>query len=137
MNWFTRTNVQGFPAARVQVLLEQDGGCEHVVQDIKLAYVMHRENDSFGPVSSYVCCQACDEAIKAREGEEEHVCHDCKKTVKSKDGSFWKWYDFYAAQGDVPLFICNCCIGLPTHKARVARDKADYEAEFGDDDYVE
>lgn len=53
--------------------------------------------------------------------------------VKRKDGAEWRWYDFYAPQGDEAPFICFACRALPKHLARVARDDADRRAEFGDD----
>lgn len=67
---------------------------------------------------------------------ETEVCHDCKKPFFKKDGIEWKWYDFYAAQGDEPLSICNQCRKGETHRHRVERDRVDYEEEMGryDDD---
>jgi len=49
-------------------------------------------------------------------------------------GFNWKWYDFYAAQGDEPLRICYACQKLAKHKTRVRRDREDYNAEFPNDD---
>lgn len=134
MNWFTKSVVAGYTPAQKQKLLEQDSGCEHVEQDINLAYVLHSEKDSFGPVGTHLVCKACDDQAEEEEGNEERVCCDCKQTVKRKDGGEWRWYDFYAPQGDVPLFICNPCRSLPKHLQRVARDLADYNDEFGFDD---
>ncbi|BAQ02689.1 hypothetical protein AVU38_gp161 [Ralstonia phage RSL2] len=132
MNWFTRGIIVG-DVEHKQKLIAEDSACEHVEADVNLATVIRREMDSFGPVSSFVCCKACDEKADEEEGNEECHCADCKLTVKKKDGFEWRWYDFYAAQGDEPLFICNACKELDKHKARVARDDADRRAEFGDD----
>lgn len=134
MNWFTRGIIVG-DVEHKQKLAAQDGACEHVEADINLATIIRREMDSFGPVSSFVCCKACDEKATEEEDNEDCHCADCKLTVKKKDGFEWRWYDFYAAQGDTPLFICNKCKELDRHKARVARDDADRRAELGDDDH--
>jgi hypothetical protein len=131
MNWFTRGAIVGDAAYKTK-LLNEDGGCEHVEKDINLAAVLRREMDSFGPVSSYVCCQACDTKALEEEDNEECVCRDCGMTVKKKDGIEWRWYDFYAPQGDEALFICNACKVLPKHQNRVARDDQDRRDEDGD-----
>ena len=132
MNWFTREVVEQLPAASKQELADADTCCTHVEKNIELAYTMHSEKDSFGPVSTHVVCKECDKAIDEEEDNRECTCHDCNQTVKKKDGIEWKWYDFYAAQGDEPLFICNACRVLDKHKQRRARDQAAYDAEFGD-----
>lgn len=62
---------------------------------------------------------------------ETEVCHDCKKPFFKKDGIEWKWYDFYAAEGDEPLFICNQCRKGEVHRHRVESDRIDYEEEMG------
>jgi hypothetical protein len=132
MNWFTHNVIANHTTQQKQELFDADGGCEHVEQDISLAYAVRMERDGFGPVGSCVCCKECDAKADEAEDNEERVCDDCKQTVKQKDGGEWKWYDFYAAQGDTPLFICNCCRKLPKHQHRIAKDSADYNAEFGD-----
>lgn len=137
MNWFTRAIVSDKSAAHKQKLLDQDGGCEHVEKDINLAYALRAERDSFGPVSTWLCCKACEEAAEEAEGEVEEVCADCGKTHKAKDGIAWKWYDFYAAQGDEPLQICNECRKAEKHLERVRRDREDYEAEMGHYDAID
>lgn len=137
MNWFTRDCIEQRTAQEKQNLLDQDGGCEHVEKDINVAYAVRWEKDTFGPVSSYVCCKECDAAAAKEADEEECTCRDCKQRVKAKDGIRWKWFDFYAPQGDEPIFVCNGCRGKETHLARLSQDKADYDAEFGnniDDD---
>jgi hypothetical protein len=132
MNWFTKNIIAASSAEYKKELLDKDGGCEHVEADINLAYACHRENDSFGTVGSWVCCKACHEQAANADGEKTEVCRDCKTVTKRKDGFFWRWYDFYAAQGDVPIFICDGCRDKPTHQARVRRDNDDRYAEFGD-----
>lgn len=134
MNWFTSNIIAQYSVKRKQELIEQDGGCEHVEHNPELAYAVKRENDSFGVVGQYVVCQACDKKVDEEEGQVEHVCGDCKQTFKAKDGIAWKWYDFYAPQGDTPLMICNCCKVLPQHLGRVRQDQRDYDEEFGHDD---
>lgn len=134
MNWFTSNIIVQYSAKRKQELIEQDGGCEHVEHNPELAYAVKRENDSFGVVGQYVVCQACDKKVDEEEGNVEHVCNDCKQTFKAKDGIAWKWYDFYAASGDKPLFVCKACEGEKKHKSRVEKDRLDYEMEFGDAD---
>lgn len=132
MNWFTRGIIIG-SAEHKQKMFDQDGGCEHAEKDINLAQVIRREMDSFGPVSSYVCCKACDDKAQEEEDNEECVCKDCGLSKKKKEGAEWRWYDFYAPQGDVAPFICNECRKLPKHLDRVARDDADRRAELGDE----
>lgn len=131
MNWFVRTGVSGNSAAHNTKLLNQDAGCEHVEKDIGLAYALRSEKDTFGTVGSYLCCKECDDLAETRDDELEEICRDCGKTHKAKDGIAWKWYDFYAPQGDEPLQICDECKKLPKHIERVRADRADYEAETG------
>lgn len=129
MNWFTRSDISASSPEYKQARLEEDGGCEHVDADINLAVALRREMDSFGPVSSHVCCKACDEKAQEEEGNEPHECRDCHLTFPKKEGVLWKWYDFYAPQGDEPLFICNGCKTQPTHQNRLKKDQEDYERE--------
>lgn len=131
MNWFTREVVEKQSTAAKQKLAGDDTCCTHVEKNIELAYTMHSERDSFGPVSTHVVCKECDKAIEEEEDNKECTCHDCKQTVKNKDGIEWKWYDFYAAQGDEPLFICDACRVKEPHTSRRARDQAAYDDEFG------
>lgn len=133
MNWNTHGVVKGQNSSQLQKLLDEDGGCEHVEADVNMAYAIRRERDSFGPVASYLVCEACDKKADEEEGQVEHVCADCKQTHLAKDGIAWRWYDFYEAQGDVPTHICNACKVLPKHKLRVANDQRDHDQEFGRD----
>ena len=69
---------------------------------------------------------------KARDEDEKNVCcHDCKAVVPRKVTIAWRWYDFYAAQGDIPITVCRDCQKAPRHPERMRRDREDYEAEFG------
>jgi hypothetical protein len=131
MNWFTKRIIVSQSDEEKQKQLHHDGGCEHVEADISLAYANHREMDSFGTVGSWVCCKDCHEKAANAEGEETEVCRDCKTPTKRKEGFFWRWYDFYAAQGDEPVFVCNGCKDKPAHVERVRRDDADRAAEAG------
>jgi hypothetical protein len=133
MNWFTKSIIAASDDKYKQAKLDEDGGCEHVEKEVNLAYAIHRENDSFGVVGSWVCCKPCHEAAAEAEGLETEVCKDCSQPVAKKDGFFWRWYDFYAPQGDEALFICKACSVKPNHLQRVARDKAAREDEYGDD----
>lgn len=130
MNWNTSSYIAGHSVERKKKLAEEDSCCEHVEADPSTAAYIYRENDSFGPVSSYVCCRACHETSEEEEGEEEVVCYDCKQTVKQKDTVSWKWYDFYAPQGDEPLIICNECRMKEKHLERRRKDQAAYEEEM-------
>ena len=59
-------------------------------------------------------------------------CDDCKQARARKDTIEWRWYDFYAPQGDEPLVICTECQSKPKHVKRVAKDEADYRYEMGE-----
>lgn len=61
-------------------------------------------------------------------------CYDCKQPKFKYQVTEWKWYDFYAPQGDEPLVICDTCWDAPKHKERRRKDQADYNREMGHDD---
>ena len=71
--------------------------------------------------------------IQNVEVDESHTCADCEKLVPLKDGVLWRWYNFCAPQGDVPLFVCNECRKLEAHRQRLARDAREFEWAFGAD----
>lgn len=125
MNWFVNS--------RNREIAVGEETCEHLC-DATHSYLATEERDSFGGDGYYHMCEAC--ANKAQEEEDNRtvVCQDCKSVVLSKDTITWKWYDFYAAQGDVPLVICKTCATGPKHFDRLDRDARDYQAEFGSDD---
>lgn len=131
MNWFTRESIQNKTDEDKKELIEQDGACPHAEKDLNLAQILRSEKDTWGPVATFVCCLECDQKASEEEQKQIVVCHDCSGSFEKKDTIQWKWYDFYAAQGDQPLTICNTCRTRPTHRKRVEDDRADYEDEFG------
>ena len=134
MNWFTREYIGTSSDTRKKEMIEADGACPHAEKDLSLAQFLRAERDSFGPVSTYVCCATCDAEAEKVEGEQEDVCRDCSQTVMVKDAIKWKWYDFDRRQGDEPLFICLKCKVAEKHVERVARDRADADAEYAHHD---
>lgn len=129
MNWFTQGSTK-----KVNDL---DDVCEHVEQDPTLAAFYSQENDSFGIVGRYVMCRECHtEQQKALE-EELKCCHDCGKQKPAKFTREWRWYDFYAPQGDEALVICDACWKQPKHTRRMAEDARDYAWELGEDNHEE
>lgn len=129
MNWFTKSRVGASSDAQKKSLVEEWGGCEHVSADHTKLFIVSYENDSFGR-EGYCLCEECYNKGIQVEDEEKHTCSDCRSTVAKKDGVVWKWYDFYAAQGDRPLFICNNCRTQEKHINRVEKDRRDYQEEM-------
>ena len=123
MNWI----VKSFRKVN-QDDLDADFACEHVKAGDS-AHV-NQERDSFGIVGQAVLCDACHEAAEVAEGEETDFCYDCGKEYKIKDVIYWRWYDFYAPQGDDPLCICRDCWSKDKHQRRMAKDAADREADI-------
>ncbi len=118
MNWITTESVQ-------QGLQDpHTDKCEHVRKNQQLAYVTRSERDSFGTVDSVVLCQACADAEREAMGAEKVQCHDCNKLYPRRETISWRWYDFYAPQGDEPLIICRLCQHDRRHIRRVERDDA-------------
>lgn len=130
MNWFTGRFISGCSTAHKKELAERDSCCEHVEADPSVAYYYGAENDSFGTVGSHVNCKDCYEKAQAAEDEELVTCADCGNVVKSGDTISWRWYDFYAPQGDEPLIICNSCRTKEKHIQRVRKDRADLDEEM-------
>lgn len=126
MNWIGRSS----DVAR-WIDDERSDLCDHVEADRTLAKTVITEDDTFGPVIRFVCCAFCAENEITERDKELHVCEDCNKSLPRIQGEFWRWYDFYAPQGDEPLFICLTCKNLPTHRNRVTRDREMMEAERG------
>ena len=135
MNWFTRSYVAGHSLKRKKELLKDDihEWCEHVEEDNSLLHSISRENDSFGH-EAYGMCEKCSDRMDEEIDNEEVFCIDCKGTFKRKDTFEWKWYDFYAAQGDEPDVICKDCRNKPKHLQRVRNDREDYNWEMGIED---
>ena len=132
MNWFTKKLVANKDNAYKSELVEKCGGCEHVEGDASKAYIVSYENDSFGVVDGYCQCEECFNSSQEKEDNELYSCTDCGSKHPKKDMTVWTWYDFYAAQGDVPLYICQTCKTADKHVNRVRKDKEDYEWELGD-----
>lgn len=133
MNWFTKENVANLSSQEKKNRLAQWGGCEHVTDNPDLLYTISYENDSMGR-EGYCLCEDCWDKLQEEEEEEVVTCYDCKKPVKVRDSIQWRWYDFYAPQGDEPIIVCNECKVLQKHIDRCEKDRRDYESEFGYDE---
>lgn len=121
MNHFTKSNT-------VVTELHEDL-CEHLQIGDKA--IVHTERDSFGPVGEVILCQDCEDERLKEEAEVQVICHDCKQEHPRSQTIAWKWYDFYAAQGDEPLTICDACRVADKHQARVRADEREYCLEHG------
>lgn len=129
-------NQTGYRATKTFTYLEESDYCDHCsATDLSKAVGYFYENDSCGPVFRHIVCEECRAVCQKAEDEQPVMCHDCKLTVLVKDTINWRWYDFYAAQGDEPLVICKDCQGKETHIKRVARDREDYLHEFPEHDH--
>lgn len=131
MNWFTESYVLGNSLKHKTELVEEWGGCEHVEKDPSLLVVVKYENDPWGR-EGYCLCEQCSEESDKAEDEIEEICYDCGGVFKRKDTISWKWYDFYAPQGDEPLIICNDCRKKDKHIQRIVKDRIDRDNEFDD-----
>lgn len=109
--------------------------CEHILQGQAQAYACFCEDDSFGPLTRYITCKPCHDKIKEEEAEEMVCCDDCKASKPRKIVSQWRWYDFYAPQGDEPREICETCWQEPKHQNRMKQDKIDRDEELGRDEF--
>lgn len=123
MNWF----VHSYPSV-LKVI--DDSACEHVEADMSKCSVVVTEMDSFGKVGEVALCADCMKKCDEEEGKEEVYCGDCKQTVLKSASREWRWYDFYAPQGDEPLIICKECLIKPKHIMRVKQDAFDREEEM-------
>lgn len=133
MNWFTKRHVGHLSIEKKKETINDPswgGNCEHVEKDSSKLYMISAENDPWGR-EDYGICEECANKLKETEDNEQVCCSDCKKMFPRKETITWKWYDFYAAQGDVPLTICNTCRTAEKHQTRVANDRADYMHEMG------
>lgn len=98
--------------------------CEHVRENPQLAHTARSERDSFGAVDRVVLCQACADAARDAVAAEKVRCHDCNRDYPRRETISWRWYDFYAPQGDEPLTLCQLCQKSLRHILRVERDDA-------------
>lgn len=125
MNWFVH--------GQKQTITEEWDHCEHLeVGDV--APYMVGEQDSFGPVARTGMCKECHDKYKEEQEQELEYCYDCGQEKPMKEIREWRWYDFYAPQGDEPLMICDECSVKDKHKERVRKDNEAYEREM-DDEY--
>lgn len=131
MNWFTNTALHlKSDEERVAACKDADNKCEHCQADPLLAYSIGREHDRFGSESTCQC-KACYEEMLDYEGKQLVCCNDCKQQKPRSEVEKWRWYDFYAPQGDEALNVCITCTALPRHIERVRKDREDYEWEMG------
>ena len=147
MNWYVKGVYSSFESIK-DAVNEGAECCEHcyidgdsmndldeefITASLKEGVFTKRgEMDSFGPVCIFISCHVCEEANQEAEDNETVHCDDCKQARARKDTIEWRWYDFYAPQGDEPLVICTECQSKPKHVKRVAKDEADYRYEMGE-----
>lgn len=110
--------------------------CDHLSVGMVAPYWLG-EQDSFGPVVRYGMCKECNIEHQKVSAEETEHCTDCGNEFKVSEGITWRWYDFYAPQGDEPLHICNECTKAEKHKNRIDRDIRNMESEFGQFDELD
>ena len=129
MNWFTKNIVYSKSLQARKDLIEAWGGCEHCEEDPSKVYAVFYENDPWGREGHCLCESCYDKAIE-EEGEEILTCHDCGAEHPKKEMRIWRWYDFYAAQGDEPIIVCPKCRVAEKHIQRVRKDEADMNDEL-------
>ena len=100
--------------------------CDHV-QPGDTAYKLYCEDDSFGPVYRYACCESCATTIDEQEQEEPVFCRDCHQTYPRKDTIEWLPFDFDPRDGSEPLIICDTCVKADRHTKRVQSDQHYHE----------
>lgn len=128
MNWFTKYHFNGASLEHKTQLVNEHGGCEHVMANPALLVSVSFENDSFGR-EGYCVCEECHKKQQEEVDSEVVTCHDCQQNFPRKETISWKWYDFYAAQGDEPVIVCDSCRTKPKHRERVERDRREAEEE--------
>jgi len=134
MNWFTASFVTGATPEKKAVLAAENDCCDHVSENPLVMFAVWRENDSFGS-EGYCLCEDCYEAQQNQIEEEVHTCNDCNGDFTlASGGILWKWYDFYAAQGDEELPVCGECRKKNAHLTRLARDRRDREQDWGEEE---
>ncbi len=128
-------NSTGFKHTKVySSIMHGTDFCKHVSEDDTSKGVgFFYEKDSHGYVFTEIVCQECKDETQKEIDEEPTCCADCSQDKPRKEVYAWKPYDFYEAQGDEPLMICDACWVLPTHKARIEKDDRDRAEELGDD----
>lgn len=111
--------------------------CKHVQkQGLSVGVGYFYEKDSCGYVFVEIVCKRCKDKTQKKIDESLVCCDDCGSEKPSKVVRAWKWYDFYAPQGDEPRMVCTDCWELPPHQLRMKKDDDDYRFEHGipDDD---
>ena len=128
MNWFKGMNPNDY---RMQYDPDLSRGdlCPHVEADPKCAYYARCEFDSFGIVGASVACKDCDKKDEEEAGKLTVICADCGEPKPMNQCHEWRWYDFYAPQGDEPRIVCKKCWELPRHKERMKKDAEDADWE--------
>lgn len=109
--------------------LENSDYCEHAEEDSSLGVKYSKESDSFGTVGIYIQCKECFEHTK--EQDRHNTCYYCSEDKKTTQ---WRWYDFYAPQGDEALEVCDECWDKPAHQRRISQDSyyRDQENDYQD-----
>ncbi len=103
--------------------------------ELPATLVVQGETDSFGWEPREIC-DVCHQAMLQEEEEQKYTCRDCKKSFSLKEGLIlWKWYDFYAAQGDEPIPVCKDCRSGEKHTARCRKDREDMNWERNQGDF--
>lgn len=130
MNWFTGKFVSGLSLQKKEDLVSENDGCTHVIANANLLAYISYENDSFGR-EGYCMCEECKAKSDEEEDDKDVVCCDCHLTMKVKETISWKWYDFYAPQGDEAIIVCHNCQRKDKHRERVRKDANDRDEELG------
>jgi len=129
MNWFTKEYAVGMALSKkIKLIQKTDCACEHLETNPELLHVVSYECDSWGR-EGYAMCKACADKAQEEVDDEEVHCQDCHQPVKKKDSIEWRWYDFYAPQGDEPRIVCHVCVNKEEHQERVRRDQIEREQE--------
>lgn len=82
----------------------------------------------YGVLEPY--CQSCVQKENEEYENELVFCGDCKTLKPRKEVRSWRWFDFYAAQGDEPMLVCTSCWGAHRHQRRMEQDAIDREREM-------
>ena len=133
------------PRLKFDHILEGTDFCPHVcAEDTSKGVGYFFERDSFGYVFTEIVCEECRVAQQKQIDESPCTCDDCKRSFPSKEVWAYKWYDFYAPQGDEPIMVCTECRGAQKHLDRLESDRRNREDderrdedEAGDDDLDE
>lgn len=127
MNWENKA----FSGPAIQRALSDTRSdmCTHVEALRTTAYVVLMEDDSFGPVGREVVCKECFDKAEDIEANRSVTCCDCDGVYLKKDTIEWRWWDFYAPQGDEAMTLCMPCLKAPKHLKRCKRDREERKAE--------